>query len=145
MLLQELQETSPPRDDGVPVEVRMAAVVMGFDLLHVNGLPYAHHLVQILAIPEQRRRVGHRPDVALEVDGVYLVKSNQRDEETEIGLSQGRTAQVPMLPQVSLDLVERYCKVIKGIVVRFLRHGEAAPVHAIVEGGIHPVADSIDF
>ena len=51
MLLQELQETSPPRDDGVPVEVRMAAVVMGFDLLHVNGLPYAHHLVQILAIP----------------------------------------------------------------------------------------------
>ena len=45
MLLQELQETSPPRDDGVSVEVRMAAVVMGFDLLHVNGLPYAHHVV----------------------------------------------------------------------------------------------------
>ena len=85
------------------------------------------------------------PGVGLKVHGVYLVKAHKRDEETNIGFRYGViTGDVPLLLQHIIHLVERFRQFLDGLIVRFLRFGKAASVHAIVEVGVHPFVDGVN-
>ena len=87
-LLQLLHEAFAAGYDGVFIEFRVGTVVMCSGLIHVDGFPDAASLINVTAVIQQDRRRHYRPGCAFEVDGVDLVKSQERHEQSNIGLRQ---------------------------------------------------------
>ena len=142
--LQEFHKVSSAGNDGVGVEFRVGAVVVRFDLFHVDRVGNARHLVNVAAVVEDGGGVGDAAGVGFEVDRVDLIKAQECHKETNVGFRKGITGNVPLLLQNRIDAVKGFGQFGNGLVVGGLGGGKAAPVDTVVDGGVDPVVDRVN-
>src|SRR5471030_21494 len=70
-------ELRPHRYDAGWVHVALAAVIMPLDLLQVDGLGNARHLIKLAYVIRQIRIVGNAAPVAFEVRIIHGVETDQ--------------------------------------------------------------------
>mmetsp|Transcript_876 Transcript_876/g.3476 ORF Transcript_876/g.3476 Transcript_876/m.3476 type:complete len:385 (+) Transcript_876:928-2082(+) len=133
-----LDDARAVRDDGVVVERRVRGEVVGLDVGHVDDLGAAEELVDVAAVLVDRGVLGDLLFVRLEVHDVDLVEAHERHEEPDVGEREGVAAEIPLLGEDRLDLVERLVEVGDRLVVRQLRLREPRAVDAVVNPRVDP-------
>ncbi len=140
---REIEQRSDRHDAG-RIHVAMAAVIMPFDVIEVDGLGNARHLIEIAKIILEIGIVDDAPQIAFEVAVVDRIKSNERGEQAPVRF--GLWSNKITLPrQTLLELVKRHEKCARRLFVRRLRRGEARTIDAVVDGRIDDVVDAVDF
>lgn len=74
---------------------------------------------------------AYRSDVTLEVPDIHGVEADDRDKESDVGLSQLVANEIVLALKHLLETIERFEKRNHGFLVCALGGGEAAFVHAV--------------
>jgi len=120
--------------NGEAVERDVRGKVVRLDLAHANCAADARDLVHVLGVVEKIGILANELLVRLEVNDVNLVEPNERHKEAEINPAEALAVagEVALLGEELLHLVESIEQSSDRVLVRSLRLGEAAPVHAVV-------------
>ncbi|QGW33453.1 hypothetical protein MAA44156_03270 [Mycobacterium avium subsp. avium] len=145
MRCQPAGEVGPLRHDPGGVDVGVDDVVVLLDLDEVDGVAEARRLEQVPGIGPQHRHLAQLAAVAFEVAVVDGVEPGQGGEQPHVGLGDGVAHQVSPIGQPIAHPVQRGEQPVVGRLVGLLRTGEAAPVHTVVDFGVHPLVHLIDL
>ena len=132
-------------DDPPRIEPGVRHVVVALDLVDVDGLGDAGHLVELAREAEQVRVVGDQAQVALEVRVVDGIEADQRGEEAPVGLGDPVAVQVAELSETCLEAIERAEERSHRLVVGLLRAREAALVDAVVDVRVDLALELVDL
>ena len=83
----EVQER-PDGHDASRVDVVMRDVIMPFDMVEIDRVGNARHLVQVLQIPGEMRVIDNAPEVAFEMAMIHRIEPKQRDKQSPVGLDE---------------------------------------------------------
>ena len=76
----------PDRHDARRVDRRVAAVIVRLDVVQVDRLGHARHLVEVAQVVRQVRIVGDPPQIALEMPDIDRIETDERREQPPVGL-----------------------------------------------------------
>src|ERR1035437_3060787 len=127
------------------VDVLVHDVVMLLDLAEVDRVAEAGGLEQVARIRPQHRHLAELAPVALEVPVVDGIEPGQGRKQPHVGLGERVADQVSLRRQPVAEPVQPGEQSFICSVVRLLRSGEAAAVDAVVDLGVSPLANLIDF
>ena len=96
----------PRRHDAAGVDGGVAAVVVVFDVIHVDGLGHPRDLVEVSGVAPEVGIVDDSPEVAFEVTDIDRVETDQGREEPPIGFGQGVADEVAVRPEAFFDGVQ---------------------------------------
>jgi hypothetical protein len=91
----------------VRIHIGVAHVVVQLNVLHIAGGFEGRVLVQVSQVTPEVGIVHNSPQVALEVDVVNRVEPIQGGEHADIRFGDAIAAQIPLLIQHSLPVVQR--------------------------------------
>src|SRR5690606_3070375 len=132
-------------NDAVGVDVAMACVVMAFDVGEIDGFGDARPLVELAQPVRQVRIILDPPQVALEVAVIDGVEADHGGEEPPVSFGEKFAGQVTPLRQAPFQPVQFVEELVEGRFVGFLRGGEAGTVDTVVDPGVNPRVEAVDF
>ncbi len=122
-------------DDLRGIDVGVDDVVVLLDLVEVDLVAEARRLEEVAGVAPEVRHLGELVAVALEVAVVDHVEAHERGEEPDVGLGDRLAHQEAAVGEALLEPVHRGPEPVVGVLVGFLRPGEAASVDAVVDLG----------
>ena len=123
----------------------MHPVVMLLGLNEVDRVPEPRCLEQVTGVGPQHRHLGQLAAVALEMSLVDGVKPGQGRPQPDVGLGNGVADEVTPGLKPLRQPVEPCEQLGVRVLVRGLRAGEPAPVHAVVHVLVDQVGDVLDL
>ena len=116
-LLQQLFKVCALGNDGIIIELGMTAIIVRFDVLHIDRFRHTRQLVNFATIIENGRRVGNETRIGFEINRVDFVKAYQSDKQADIGFGKAIAGNVPLLLQNGIHLVKGVRQFGNGLVV----------------------------
>ena len=121
------------RVDAARVKERMTSVVVLFDMVKVDRRPDVRVLVKRAYVVPERRILGERASVALEVPEIDRIEPDQRREQANIRFGQRLADKVASLCESRLKPPERIEHAGDGLLVSRLAGGEPGLVNTVIE------------
>ena len=129
----------------IGLSVRVRAVVVPLDVIHVDGLGDAGVLVQLAQVARELRVVDDAAQVALEVADVHGVEAHERREQAPVRLGDRVAHQVAARREARVELVERVEEPAERALVGGLRAREAGAVDAVVDVLVDERVELVDL
>lgn len=137
-----------PRTDGDNtrrVDGLVAAEIVGANMVEVDRLPDARHLVDVAQETMQVQVVADTVLVALKVGDIDRIKANQRGPQANVRFRQAIARQVAMLAQDLFQAFQRFKHLSDRFVIRFLAGGETGLIDTVIDVVVNPAVQFINF
>ena len=106
MRASEIQERTDG-DDAGRIDVVMRDVIVPFDMVEIDRISDACHLVQVLEITGEVRVIHDAPEAAFEMAMVDGIEPKQRDKQSPIGLDELWSEEITPVTKSDLEVVQR--------------------------------------
>src|ERR1700730_15665995 len=111
----------------------MGDVIVGFEVVEVDGVRDARNLVKVLEVPVEIGVIDDAAQVAFEMAVIHGVKTDDGDEEPPIGFQRYRYKEISPLRETLFQCVECRKHLICCAFVDRLRRSKPSAVDTIVD------------
>ena len=135
----------PNGDNTRRVDGLVAAEIVGANMVEVDRLRDARHLVDVAQETMQVQVVADAVLVALKVGDIDRIKANQRGPQANVRFRQAIARQVAMLAQDLFQAFQRFKHLSDRFVIRFLAGGETGLIDTVIDVVVNPAVQLINF